>query len=165
MKEVIYDYNFDLTTTIKDSKKKSRFKSKTEKNIQANYILDNFIKHNLGEDFEITKKDLQKAKEKVVESTKTTTTRLDGTKTTKRKVVKYFVMTPKDKFKILRQVTEYVNTNGIKTMNRTTSYLEQEDLIEEGIIFEDDILNQEHPLVKKLIPKKKKTKVSGDIEH
>lgn len=158
MKEVIFDYNFDLKRTIKQSKKQGHFKGGEEAYIGANYILDNFVKNNLGEDFKITKKDLQKAKEKIVESTKTTITKLDGTKTTKRKVVKYFVMTPKETFKILRQVTEYINTNGHKTMNRTTSYLEQEDLISEGIIFEDGILNIEHPLVKKLIPKKKKDK-------
>ncbi len=165
MKEVIFDNNFDLERTIKESKKNSKFKKGIEKKIQANYILDNFAKHNLGEDYEITKEDLQKAKEKIVEDTKTTTTRLDGTKTKKRKVVKYFVMTPMDKFKILRQVTEYINVNGIKTMTRTTSYLEQQDLVEEGLIYEDDVLNMSHPLVKKLIPKKKRTKVSGDIEH
>lgn len=158
MKEVIYDYNFDLERTIKQSKKEGHSKRKKEAYISANYILDNFTKNNLNEDFKITKKDLQKAKEKIVETTNSTTTKLDGTIITKRKVVKYFVMTPKEKFKILRQVTEYINDDGYKTMNRTTSYLEDTDLMDEGIILENGYLNETHPLVKKLIHKTKKDK-------
>lgn len=165
MKEVIFDYNFDLERIIKQSKKEGHLKSKKEAYIGSNYILDNFVKNNLDEDFKITKKDLQNAKEKIVETTNSTTTKLDGRIITKRKVVKYFVMTPKETFKILRQVTEYINSNGYKTMNRTTSYLEEIDLMNERIILENGNLNEKHPLVKKLIPKKKKRKVSGDIEH
>lgn len=164
MKEVIFDYNFDLERTIKQSKKQGRLKRKKEAYISANYILDNFTKNNLDEDFKITKIDLQKAKEKIVETTKTTRTKLDGIKITTRKVVKYYIMTQKETFKILKQVTEYINTNGIKTINRTTSYLEEADLMNEKIILKNGNLNKKHPLVKKLIPKNTK-KISGDIEH
>lgn len=183
MKEVIYDYNFDLERVIKQSKKKSKFKRGIEKSIEAKYILDNFIKNNLGkkEDvqkenvqektnveetmLEITEKDLQKATIKTTEKTNTQITKTDGTKITRKKVVKYYVMSKKEKFQIIRQITEYMCINKDKTMNRTTSYLEQADLIEEGILYDSGELNMSHPLVKKLIPKKKKMKVSGDIEH
>lgn len=177
MKDVIYDYNFDLERVIKNSKRKSKFKEGTEKNIEAKYILDNFAKNNLVENLEITnkdsqdkknieetiatitKKDLQNATIKTTETTNTTITKTDGTKIKSKKVVKYYIMPKKEQLQIIRQITEYLYINGKKTMNRTTSYLEQEDLISEGIILESGKLNREHPLVKKLIPEKKKTKV------
>lgn len=158
MKDVIFNYNFDLERIIKSSKKKSNFRKGTEKNVEANYILDNFAKNNLGKDVDITKKDLQNSTIKTVETTKTTITKTDGTKMKRSKVVKYYVMSRKEQLQIIRQVTEYMHVKNKKTMNRTTSYLEQKDLIEEGILFDNGELNREHPLVKKLIPVEKKSK-------
>lgn len=158
MKEVIFDYNFDLERTIKQSKTKNNYKGAKEAYIGANYILDNFAKNNLGEYLDVTKKELQKATIKTTEKTNTTITRTDGKKIKRRKVVKYYVMPKKDELQIIRQITEYMIANGKKTMNRTTSYLEQADLIEEGILYDNGELNREHPLVKKLIPKEKKSK-------
>lgn len=175
MKDVIYDYNFDLERVIKQSKKESNFKKGTEKNIEAKYILDNFAKNNLAGNLDVTKKDsdeksieetkltitekdLQNSTIKTIEKSNTQVTKTDGTKIKRKKVVKYYIIPKKEQLQIIRQITEYLYINGNKTMNRTTSYLEKEDIIEEGILFDDGKLNEEHPLVKKLIPKKKKDK-------
>lgn len=168
MKEVIYDYNFDLERIIKQSKKKSKFKKGIEKSIEANYILDNFAKINLGkkEDIKkenikeettihsITKNDLQNSTVRTTEKSNTKITKTDGTKIRRKKVIKYYIMSKKEELQIIRQTTEYLQINKDKTMSRTTSYLEQSDLIEEGILMDNGELNKEHPLVKKLIPKK-----------
>lgn len=160
MKELNIKYDIDLGRIIKCSKKKTKCNRKDEKIIEANYILESLAQNELAQGgIEATKEDLQGAISKTVETAKTKIKKADGTKISRRKVIKQYYMAPKEKLEIIRQVTEYIYKNGNKQFTRNTSVLETKDMIREGILTEDGKLNRRHTLVKKLLPEKKSNRI------
>ena len=155
MKEINIEVN--LGKVIKDSKKKISGTKRDEGIIDANYILESFAQNELSQEGIVaTKDDLQNAISKTVETAKTKVKKADGTTVSRRKVVKQYYMTTKEKLEIIRQVTECICKNGKKQFIRNTYVLELQDMIREGILTETGSLNKKNGIVKKLLPETRK---------
>lgn len=149
MKEVDLNYIFDLERVIKKSNKNYFTKKGEEKKTEANYIIDSFAK-----EISVEPKKLKKAKIKTTEILITTSKKNSNPKNTRKRVTKDYIMTEKEKLHIIRQITLISKIKGLKEISRSIEIFEEEDLIRLGYLKEEGSLNYEHPVVKKLVPKK-----------
>ena len=99
MKEVDLNYVFDLERVIKKTNKIYLSNKKNEEKLEAHYILDTFAKK-VG----INAETIKNAKIKTTEMIYTNTKELKKPRTKKRRVVKYFVISEKNKLEIIKQI-------------------------------------------------------------
>lgn len=155
MRKISNDKIFDLEKVIKKSKKRVINKRKWDKMAETNYIIEKFIKES---GLNITKKDLQNAIIRTSEKTKSQKTNTNGLTLQGTKETKDFYMLSKLKLIAIKQCTLYVKSNHDKKVMRDISVLNENDLINEQLLTEDLYLNEENPIVKKLITKNKQKK-------
>lgn len=142
MKEVEVEYSFDLEKVIKNSNKKIN----SDKKIEANYILEKFS-NNVSLDIETLKNAKIKTKTVIIDRIK---------KNKRKKVVKDFIMTEKNRLKIIRQTILFSKVNKVKEISSSIELFDNEDIINEGYLKLAGELTNEIPLAKKLINKPEK---------
>ena len=154
MKDVDLSYVFDLERIIKKANKIYLSNKKNEEKLEAHYILKSFTENKEVSSLNITEKDLKNATIKTSEILKTTSKKNHNPKNKRKRVVKDFIMTDKEKLKIIRQTTLLTKINRAKNFSRNIEILEDTDMINEGYLTTEGYLDYKNPIVKKLIPRK-----------
>lgn len=141
MIEAIKSNAFDLEKVIN----MTFLETDTEKRRQADYILTTFAK-----EYNLDVNELRNAIIKVVETFNIESKKIKEKKKTSKRVIKYYVMNDKDKLNIIKELTVQTKDGMKKNLTRNIQILEREDLVKLGYITEENKINYDNPLVKKL---------------
>lgn len=150
MIDVGLNYTIDLARVINKSNTYTTTQKEKEDKLEANYIVDTFAKDN-GLESEA----LKDAKIVKVETENQTIKKINEPKVKRRRVVKYIVLPYINKLEIIKQITLEIKTKGNREIFRDIKIFENEDLLKLGYLNEDETINYNNPLVKKIVPKNK----------
>ena len=151
MIEAIRENAFDLEKVINAT----FIELDTEKRRQADYILTTF-----AEKYDLDVNLLRQAVIKVVELYNVKTKKINQKKQKSKKVIKYFIMTEKDKLNILKEITIITKVGMNKTITRDIKILEPQDLVNLGYTTPEGKICYTNPAIKKL-----GLKYNTDIDH